>query len=113
MLYNHAPQLLDQVDGLLADEWDAVKEGLYENLHFGPNPNYDLAEKMKEQLGNWRCAGIYTSPVSNPSGADIFISYAPYHDPQIAVAVVTFSEAGHAPAREIAYELIAAYKNMQ
>ncbi len=93
-----------RVSGISKKYWDTIRKGMY-NVVNGKGTATNI--KMKEI----KIAGK-TGTVQNPHGADhaLFIAFAPYDDPQIAVVVLVENVGyGSTYAAPIAQEIIKTY----
>ena len=111
ILHSRSPLVLSQISNVDAQGWAAVKEGLFLSLN---TEDVLFQNAMTELMGDWRVAGKQSSATnSGLMTKNIFMGYAPYDDPRIAVVAVSITEDETGPATQMAYELISAYKNLQ
>jgi len=109
LIYSRSPVVLSRIDGLDAREWAALKSG----LDFPVAEDDPIYASMMQELDGWEISGKAASPVSaGLMTPRLFMGYAPSDAPQIAVAAVSITAEGYEAAEEIAYNFIAAYKNM-
>ncbi len=97
-LTRHETGFSDEVMKLVRDDMLAVTEGPRGTAHWLQDPRLQVAGK--------------TGTSQNPHGEDhaLFVAFAPFEDPEIAVAVVVeHGEHGSTAAAPIAYKLIRKY----
>lgn len=84
LLYDNSAKLVNQITEFTAAEWGQVQKGMYLVLNSGGSTG-----KLYDKLGFNAAGKSGTAQVSDtkPSHA-LFVSYAPYENPEIAVAVV-------------------------
>lgn len=114
VFYSRHPQAISSVSGLGEKEWEAVHAGLRLDGYAPSLPqNQDIAASMYEMLGDWVLSGkMASSDDGSVFEENLFMAYAPYDEPRIALAAVVISKDGLGMAQEIGMELIAAYKDM-
>ena len=110
-MHRRSPLVLNQLGGIDEAGWNAVNEGLYQSLN---SPDAFFQQTISESLGDWRAAGKAAYPNKDSlMPQELFMCYAPYDEPEIAVFTMTITEPGQGNAVGMAYEIIAAYKNMK
>ena len=112
LIYGHSPVLLSHIESVAPEEWEAIQHGMYLSCYEseGMYLNNDFSSST-DSLGNWRISGKISGTNDNSLlNEHIFIGYAPYENPQIAVAVVTITAEENGPAGQIAKDVFAAYK---
>lgn len=109
-IYEREAEVLSEVDS--ADyNWAAVHEGMYEVLH-----SWDNQANVEAWLDcKWTVAGKTGTAQKgeNIVNDGLFICYAPYDDPEVAIAVVVERGGSGASVQFIARNIMDAYINIQ
>jgi len=109
-IHSRSPLVLSQLSGISEESWDAVNEGLYQSLN---SSDVFYQQTIGELLGDWRPAGKAAYPNKDAlMPQELFMCYAPYDEPEIAVFTMTVTEPGQGLATELAYEIISDYKGL-
>lgn len=90
--------LLDGWRGLLDTNWDAIHQGMYAALN---DQTVNRANAFHWQDCPWQVAGM--------ADKNLFMGYAPFEEPQVAISVVAGEAENSAPAQQIARELLNIY----
>ena len=81
------------------DNWNAVKEGMYQKLNDALNTGEHPISEM-----DWEMAGLSASV---PDVYSLFMGYAPYDNPRYAIALAVMGPSSASPALNAAYEIMA------
>lgn len=90
--------LLDGWRGLLDANWDAIHKGMYAALN---DQTVNSANAFHWQDCPWQVAGM--------AEKGLFMGYAPYEEPQVAIFVAAGEVENSTPAQQIARELLNIY----
>lgn len=102
VLSDHKAELLHQVS-LKASTWDRVHDGMYQVV-YGPDSSVG---SLFEELGKLKVAGKTGTAQTNdyhPNHA-LFVSYAPYENPEMSVTVVIPNGYSSGSAAEVAADI--------
>lgn len=109
--HRRSPLVLSQVTNVTDGGWTAVKEGLNMKLN---SEDALFQQAISQTLGDWRVAGtISSSSTGGMLYKNIFMGFAPYDEPEIALALVSITDEAQGPTLQMAYDFISEYKNMQ
>lgn len=89
--------LLEGWNNLLDANWAAIHQGMQATMHFLPNE------------ANWRIWQDCSWQVAGMVNKGLFMGFAPYENPQVAIFAVAEDAADNAPAQQIARELLVFY----
>jgi len=104
---NHAT-VYNQIDIYTESEWNAVQKGMYNVVNTSANSLNDLYGNLGFEVAGK--TGTAQVSLTHPSHA-LFISFAPYEDPQISVTVVIPNGYQSANAAKLAREVYGLYFN--
>lgn len=108
--HRRSPLVLSQITNLSDEAWAAVKEGLYMKLN---SEDALFRQSISQTLGDWRVAGaISSSSAGGTLYKNVFMGFAPYDEPEIALSVVSITDEAQGPTLQMAYDFIAWYKNL-
>ncbi|MGN0982154.1 MAG: penicillin-binding transpeptidase domain-containing protein [Candidatus Limivicinus sp.] len=97
VLYTRQPEITGNVQGEKDSNWAAIHQGMQATMHFLPNE------------ANWRIWQDCSWQVAGMVNKGLFMGYAPYEAPQVAIFAVAEDAANNAPAQQIARELLTFY----
>ena len=123
ILFSQQPVVLNQINSLSQEDWDAIKSGLYSNFNDPINSFYSkvlthsnghIQTDIAKELGNWNIAGS-SAMLEGMEGFNqhLLMAFAPYENPQISIAAVTITATDEYIVEQICAEIVAAYKNTQ
>ncbi|MCR5829564.1 MAG: hypothetical protein K6F93_04340 [Lachnospiraceae bacterium] len=104
---NHA-EVYNQIDIFSQSEWNAVQKGMYNVVNTSANSLNDLYGDLGFEVAGK--TGTAQVSLTHPSHA-LFISFAPYNDPEISVTVVIPNGYASANAAKLAREVYGLYFN--
>jgi penicillin-binding protein 2 len=104
---NHA-EVYNQIDIYSDSEWNAVQKGMYNVVNTSANSLNNLYGDLGFEVAGK--TGTAQVSLTHPSHA-LFISFAPYDDPQISVTVVIPNGYASANAAKLAREVYGLYFN--
>lgn len=115
--FDYSENIYEREDEVLSEvkskqyNWDAVHEGMYLVANDPTGSGYSVFESY--DASTVACKTGTSQKGENITNTAVFICYAPYDDPEIAVAVVVEKGAGGAKAGPIAREILEAYFNIK
>ena len=104
VIYEKQPELVSTLDSVSASNWDAVLEGMYEVVNDGSIQG--LFKNLEVNVAGK--TGTAQQSVNSPNHA-LFVSFAPYEDPEISVTAVIRNGYASANAAEVASEVYSYY----
>lgn len=109
LLYTRQPVVLNLVPDekqlpageAMADSWwEAIRRGMYEAMN---DYEHNATNAVVWQESRWKVAGL------NHLGCGLFMGFAPYDDPQVAICVIAEDERNASLVGEIARDILDAY----
>ena len=112
-LYENQTQVLSVIES--ADyNWSAIQNGMYLMANDPNSSSYAVYQELGNYSYNGNTIGVAAKSGTSQLGGDltpnsIFMCYAPYEDPEIAIAIVIERGASGAKAVSIAKDVLDAY----
>lgn len=104
VILDNKAEAISDLSSISSTYWNAVRQGMYEVVNSGSNKTLfqDLSVKVAGKTGTAQ------ESTYKPNHA-LFVSFAPYEDPEIAMSVVIRNGYASANAAEVASEIYAYY----
>ena len=106
LLYQREPVIISKAAEMEENKWLAVRNGMYMSM-------YDPAQLTCGKYdGEQAMVGFCSENEEETSGKYLFMGYAPWYKPEIAMAIVLHDAPDADTVRQLAWEIFQAYKEL-